>query len=73
MKIEYDPEADALYIMLRAGEIASTREVIERIAIDLDADGQPLGIEVLDASLVVGAESLGSVTLSNLLAEPASA
>jgi uncharacterized protein YuzE len=43
----YDADADALYITVRAGEVAATREVDERTFVDVDASDHVLGIEVL--------------------------
>lgn len=54
MRATYDPQADALFVYLRPlreGErIAKTREIAEGVQMDFDADGHPLGIEVLWAS-----------------------
>lgn len=50
MRVEYDPEADAIYIRLRAGEVADSDEVREGVVMDYDADGEVLGIELLSAS-----------------------
>jgi uncharacterized protein YuzE len=50
MKIEYDQQADAMYIRLRAGDVSESEEVRPGVALDLDANGQVLGIEMLDAS-----------------------
>ncbi len=71
MKIEYDPEANALYITLREGRVDHTEEVTESVSVDLDAEGRPVGIEILDVRELLGLESLGQVTLMNLLSEPA--
>ncbi|RTH18558.1 hypothetical protein CSW41_05720 [Thermus scotoductus] len=49
MRITYDPEADALYIAFGEGP-ATVEEVGEGIALDWDAEGKLLGIEILDAS-----------------------
>ena len=47
---EIDGEAKALYIRLREGDIAQTMEYAEEqeVFLDLDGQGQLLGIEVLD-------------------------
>jgi uncharacterized protein YuzE len=45
----YDPEADAVYIRVGAGEIESTEEAGPFIY-DLDQDGRVLGIEILTAT-----------------------
>jgi uncharacterized protein YuzE len=73
MKIEYDPEANALYITLRDGQIDHTVEVSENLYIDIGPDGEPLGIEILAARELIGPESLGNITLINLLTEPVGA
>ena len=50
MKIEYDQQADAIYIRLRAGDVAESEEVRPGVVLDFDAQGQVLGIEMLDVS-----------------------
>lgn len=50
MKIQYDPQADALYIRLLAGEVAESDEVREGVVFDYDTEGRVLGIEILDVS-----------------------
>jgi uncharacterized protein YuzE len=44
---EYDHEADALYVRLRDGARQRAVEVDQVTYVDLDEDGQPLGIELL--------------------------
>ncbi|MEK0434024.1 MAG: hypothetical protein RL369_73 [Pseudomonadota bacterium] len=50
MKIEYDQQADAMYIRLRAGKVIESEEVRPGVVLDFDAQGQVLGIEMLDVS-----------------------
>jgi uncharacterized protein YuzE len=50
LKIEYDQQADAMYIRLRAGDVAESEEVRPGVVLDFDAQGQVLGIEMLDVS-----------------------
>ncbi len=73
MKIEYDQEANALYVTLREAQVASTNEVTDNIVIDMDADGSPIGIEILGVRQLLSPEDLSRLTVENLLAEPASA
>ena len=49
MRINYDAEADALYVGLKAdvGEVLRTRELDPSTLVDLDASGDLVGIEVL--------------------------
>ena len=43
----FDPEADAIYVTLRAGQQVRTVEVDTTLHLDLDADGNTLGVEIL--------------------------
>lgn len=56
MKIHYDPEVDALYIELLplAPGTAENQELTEDIIADYSPDGKLAGIEILDASQVLG-------------------
>ncbi len=47
MKIEFDEEADALYLGLGEGEIAETIEVHPGIILDINDQKEVLGIEIL--------------------------
>lgn len=73
MKIEYDPEVDALYIQLREADAADSVDIEEGVTVDLDAQGHIIGIEILDASERLGKEQLHNVTLKDLAWEPAKA
>jgi uncharacterized protein YuzE len=53
MKIVYSPDADILTIQLREGKPFESRDIAEGIIVHLSAKGQPLEIEILDASKVV--------------------
>jgi uncharacterized protein YuzE len=53
MRIVYSPDADILTIQLREGKPVDSRDITEGIIIHLSARGQPLEIEVLDASKVI--------------------
>ena len=50
MKIEYDQQADAMYIRLRAGKVIESEEVRPGVVLDFGDQGQVLGIEMLDVS-----------------------
>lgn len=56
MKISYDTEADALYIEFRAlaAGTAENRQLTDEIIANYASDGQLAGIEILDASHVLG-------------------
>ncbi len=67
MKITYDAEADALYILIHSAEGGDSVDVQEGITVDLDAQGEVIGIEILDASKRMTGEELTSVSYENLL------
>lgn len=48
MRITYDKEVDILRIIFRETTVTS-KELGDGIAVDIDAEGRPAGIEVLDA------------------------
>ena len=50
MKIEFDQEADALYIQFQPGKAKRTLKVQEGILVDIAKDGRIFGIEILEAS-----------------------
>ena len=63
MRLEYDPEADALYLRLKEGRVSETVEIAENVFVDLDAGGEPLGIEILFVSKRYPSEELASVSV----------
>lgn len=50
MKLHYDPETDSLYIDLNARPSVDSHEVAAGLVLDVDADGQPVGIDIQHAS-----------------------
>ncbi len=67
MDISYDRGADAMYIAFRKGEFAKNRKIDAYTIIDLDKNGNVLGIELLDVSKRIPAESLSQVNVKNLI------
>ena len=51
--IAYSLDADILTIQLRKGKPTDSQDLAEGIIVHLSAKGQPLEIEILDASKVV--------------------
>jgi uncharacterized protein YuzE len=66
LKIEYDREADALYIQLREAYVEDTRDVEEGITLDLDENRHIVGIEILDASKKLSLKDMVNITIENL-------
>jgi uncharacterized protein YuzE len=50
MRISYYPDTDTLYIELSDRHGTSTRACAKDMAVDLDADNEPIGIEIENAS-----------------------
>ncbi len=46
MKLRYFAETDSLYIELRDGQSAETREIADDLNVDLDADGAVIGFDI---------------------------
>ncbi len=47
--LTYDPDVKALYIELTDADVRETVELAEAVYLDIDADGQPVGFEILNA------------------------
>lgn len=69
MKIEYDREANALYVYFREVEVAKSKEVEEGVVVDLDAQGHIVGIEILDVSHRLTTQELVNVNIQNIPVE----
>lgn len=50
MKIEYDKIADAMYIYFKKAKIYKTVKMQDRLVVDIDREGNIIGMEVLEAS-----------------------
>jgi uncharacterized protein YuzE len=53
-KLYYDKKSDNLYLFVKEGQLDKYHEVAPGIAVELDKNGQLLGIEILRASKVLG-------------------
>jgi uncharacterized protein YuzE len=74
MRITYDSEVDALYIRLLEGQYqCRTLRLTDEVSLDLGPGEELVGIEVLDASEVLGKGTIPSVVLENIPAVQACA
>ena len=66
MQINYDLQADSIYIQLREDEVDDTLNMGKYIHVDVDKEGRPLGVEILFAKYTLGVapEELTSITLN---------
>ena len=67
MKITFDKEADAVYIELGSGEFASNKKIDNNTIIDLDKNGNILGIELLNVSKRISKDFLSRISVENLV------
>jgi uncharacterized protein YuzE len=63
MKLHYYPETDSLYIELSPGQGAETREIVEGLVVDLDADGNVVGFDIDNASTKLDLSRVETVAL----------
>lgn len=68
MKLHYYPETDSLYIELKSTPGTETREVVEGLVVDLDANGDVVGFDIDRAS-----RKLDLSTIETIALPPASA
>ena len=71
MRIEYDKEADALYIQLREVYADDNIDLEEGITVDLDENRHLVGIEILDASKKLSLSDMANITIENIPLEKA--
>jgi uncharacterized protein YuzE len=72
VKIEYDPEADALYIQLREVDAADNIDIEEGVSVDVDAERHIVGLEIFEASKRLTAADLSIITIQRFPLEPTS-
>lgn len=67
MKIEYDRQVDAVYIYLQEKEVSKTIELSDVVKVDLDGEGNLIGIEVLDATQRYSLADIFNISTKNLI------
>ena len=67
MDINYDKEADAVYIKLKRGTFAKNKKINEFTILDLDEKNEVLGLELLEVSKRMPQKSISEVRLKNLV------
>ncbi len=62
MKINFDPEADAMRIKFQEGEYGISKEVEDGIVIDITKDKKIMAIEILDVSDKMSQKALRDIS-----------
>lgn len=63
MKLHYYPETDSLYIELKDIPGTQTREIVEGLNVDLDANGNVVGFDIDHASGKLDLSKIETVAL----------
>ena len=63
-RVYYDKKSDALWLLIKSGPEEEFKEVAPGVNVELGKDGELLGIEILNASKVLG-EKLGKKDFSS--------
>jgi uncharacterized protein YuzE len=63
MKLHYYPETDSLYIELKSTPGTQTREIVEGLVVDLDANGDVVGFDIDHASHKLDLSKIETVAL----------
>jgi uncharacterized protein YuzE len=63
MKLHYYPETDSLYIELKDAPGFETREIVEGLVADLDAEGNVVGFDIDHASRKLDLSKIETIAL----------
>jgi uncharacterized protein YuzE len=63
MKLHYYPETDSLYIELNDHPSSDSQEIADGLVLDLDAAGNPVGIDIDAASQRLDLATLETIAL----------
>ncbi len=71
MNLTYDPEADSLYFFLTddpgPGCVSETTQLNDRVFVDLNRDGDAIGIEIRAVSSIEGMKELAASGLQTAI------
>lgn len=63
MKLHYYPETDSLYIELNGAPGIEVREIVEGLVVDLDANGDVVGLDIDHASRKLDLSKIETIAL----------
>ncbi len=67
MKITFDKEADAVYIEFSNLKFSSNKKIDDNTIIDIDKEGNIIGIELLSVSKRIPKDFLSDINVKNLV------
>lgn len=65
-KINYDKKKDILYIFLRSGVEERFEDLSENVTVEYDRDDKPIGIEIFNASEILGSKLASKQTAEDI-------
>jgi uncharacterized protein YuzE len=68
MKLHYYPETDSLYIELKSAPGAETREIVQGLVVDVDANGDVVGFDIDNASRKLDLTKIETIALPSATA-----
>lgn len=63
MKIAYDSQADTLVVAFEEAAAEASRELVPGLIVNTDREGNPLGVEILNASKRMGRARLQQIMI----------
>ena len=66
MRLHYYPDTDSLYIELNTKPSTDSREIAAGLVIDFDAEGNPVGLDIDQASAKLDLRTLEMVALPTM-------
>jgi uncharacterized protein YuzE len=63
VRLQYYPETDSLYIELSNAAGTETREIVEGLVVDLDANGNVVGFDIDNASTKLDLSRIDTIAL----------
>ena len=67
MKISYDPDTDALYIVFKKGSYKLSKELEKDIVFDYSKDNEIIAVEILNASKKLPKKELKTISFDVLV------
>lgn len=63
MRLAYDAQADVLRLEFRDGAIESSKEIVHRVIVNLDAAGEAVGVDLLEATRWIGRTEFSQIAI----------